>query len=691
MNRAKYSFGVLSLLLLLFFIMISRNAPVSGDEYVHYQQAKKNILYFKTLGKDRSALDTPVSHLKYYGQSFDNLTTWLIEIFDVSDIIRFRHVSNAIAGWLLVLFSGLLAMRLSCDMRTGMLAMILLAISPRFTGHLMNNLKDIPFALGYTASLYFIFRYFGDMKRPAGRIVLGLIVSMAFTISIRIGGVLVLCYLWLFWALWVYQSALSGKIAGNIRHYIIKNALVLLAITIASWFLGMACWPWAWESPLRHPVEALIQIHHYPTTLRQLFDGKLYWSEFFPWYYLPEYMLITIPLVVLAGLAAYILRTGYSLKNERFVFHIFLIIAAGFPVVYTIMTGANVYGGWRQLLFVYPPLVVMASLGIFSLWNVWKEKRIRWILIAALGLLSIFPIRYMVDDYPYFYIYFNPMAGGIKKAYGNYELDYYFTAFKDAYEWIDVHVRDEPGPVTVATNFLIPWYYEFSPAEIKPVYFDYYMRGNFDWDYAVVPGTFLSPFQLRKHIWPPGNTVYRIEAGGVPLCAVIKRQQRDDLKGYKALRHGRYDEAKEYLLKALAVEPYNETALLNLARVYFHKKEYMNSEKAISRLMDIYPGNEWAIDLLGEIHFVEGDVAGAAKLWERNIHNNFKFFHSYINLSKAFTEQGMDDKALSVLFDCLRINPFYKPVLKAIGNWYKKHGKEEIARKYFEKASNLTE
>lgn len=687
----KYSFAILSLLLLAFFVSVSWNAPVSGDEYVHFKQAEKNILYFKTLGEDKSALNTPVSRLKYYGQSFDNLTTWLIEIFHVENVIRFRHVSNALAGWLLLLFSGLLAARLNGDKRVGMLAMVLLAVSPRFTGHVLNNLKDIPFALGYTASVYFMFRLLEDLKRPAPRIIAGLILSAAFTVSIRIGGALVLCYLWLFWSLRIYQEGIFGQRVAGRSGFLWKSGWMIFGISVLSWFLGMIGWPWAWEDPIRHPVEALMQIHHYPTTLRQLFEGKLFWSELFPWYYLPKYILITVPLIVLTGLAIYIFRFGKFLKTDRFIFHIFLMITMGFPVVYAMMTGANVYGGWRQLLFVYPPMVIMAAMGIFSVFD--SLGKIFWqrVLAIIFILFAYFPVKHMIGNYPYYYVYFNPLVGGTANAYGNYELDYYFTGYKQAYEWIDRQVVDEPKPVKVATNFLIPWYYEHSMAGIQPVYFDYYMRGNYKWDYAVVPGTFLSPYQLKEHIWPPKNTVYKVEVCGMPVCAVIKRLQYDDLRGFEAMQKGRYDESLKYFLQVIKSEPRNETALLNLARVYFYQQKYMNSEHTLVKLLEIYPGNEWAFDLLGEIHFEEGDLEGAVHIWKKNLNYNYKFYHSYINLSKAYMKKGMDDEARSVLFACLRINPFYKPVLKAIGNWYKQHEKIDVARKYLDKAAKISE
>ena len=38
-----------------------------------------------------------------------------------------------------------------------------------------------------------------------------------------------------------------------------------------------------------------------PGTFRQIFEGKVEWSDFMPWYYLPKSMVITIPVIVLSG------------------------------------------------------------------------------------------------------------------------------------------------------------------------------------------------------------------------------------------------------------------------------------------------------------------------------------------------------------------------------------------------------
>ena len=94
----KFLFFGIATLLLLIMLKGGSDAGISGDEYFHYDQSISVYNYLASLGKDTSALNTPNTHLKYYGQSFDNLTTILIKWFNIDDVFLFRHLSCSIAG-----------------------------------------------------------------------------------------------------------------------------------------------------------------------------------------------------------------------------------------------------------------------------------------------------------------------------------------------------------------------------------------------------------------------------------------------------------------------------------------------------------------------------------------------------------------------------------------------------------------
>jgi tetratricopeptide (TPR) repeat protein len=670
-----YKFSLLVSLMLL--IGLSWNAPMSGDEYVHVAQAEKNIDYLRSYGHDKEALDTPISRLKHYGQSFDTLTTFVAQIFSIKDLYRFRHVSNAVIAWLVILFASATTVHLTKSQTAGLITVVLMLATGRFMGHAMNNLKDIPFAFSFIFSIYFVFRFLERLPTISWKNVAFIILGIAFGISIRIGGLLIFAYFLLFTFLWVYFIFQRGEIRKEALARLLLSLFgVALLIIGFSYFLGIMAWPWALEAPVAHPIKSLLLMGDYPTTVRQIFEGRLYWSDQFPWYYLFKYLLITLPVVVILGFFAYLI---FRLRDpDALVKSFFLVIAFGFPLFYASATGANVYGGWRQMLFVFPPLVVLSAIGI---WNVFLRTK-KWkaygvAIILFFSVLVAYPFYFIFRNYPYQYMYFNVLAGGVKGAYGNYELDYYFMSFQKAYEFIDSNVGERP--VVVAANFVIPEYYAMK--SYKPLLLDYYNRSAVDWDYAVICNTFLDPQQLKNGLWPPENTIYSVEVEGRQILAILGRESKNDLAGVELLKKGDYKKAIAQLGMALDEDRNNESILINLARAYFFDRDLTGATQVLERLEEVYPNNEWATDLRGEMLMEQGEYEKAITLFSRNIGYNYKFFHSYVNLANAYLALNQQDKAIAQLQACLRINPFYGPAYKVYGKILIEKGDVELGNK----------
>jgi tetratricopeptide (TPR) repeat protein len=587
-------------------------------------------------------------------------------------------MSNAVVAWLIILFSSLITHKISQSKVAAFITVILFLVSARFMGHAMNNLKDIPFTFAFIFSIYFIFRFVVKLPKISW-IDLGLLTQgIAFGISIRIGGLLIFAYFVLFTSLYLYFLFVSGKIEKDrILILILKLGILSFFVLLLSFFSSILIWPFALENPLVNPLTSLDLMHQYPTTVRQVFEGKLYWSNMFPWYYLSKYLLITIPLVVLLGFVACIIFVGNLKKSNNITLSLFLLIACGFPLFYTSVSGANVYGGWRQLLFCYPPMVVLASIGIWALFDLLKEKKnLRVAAIIVTTMLLFHPIKYSFLNYPYLYIYFNQLVGGTGGAYGNYELDYYFTSFKKAYEFID---SQEETPEIVAANFIIPEYYKGKPYKHKLI--DYYDRSSTDWDYAIICNTFLDPYQLKEGIWPPTNTVYIVQADEKPILAILKRETKADLKGIQLMNAGDYAGAIEEFIQALKIDKNNESILLNLARAHLKLGDNTQVNANLNRLLTIYPDNEWAMDLKGKALLVQGKDDEAVALFQKNIGHNHKFYHSYVSLANAYILQGETDEAIKYLKACLRINPFYEPAYKIYGQLLIDRGEVELGTK----------
>ena len=71
----RYIFYLSAAVLLVVLLFAQKEAGISCDEVLHYNQSVSVYNYFATHGADQSSLNTPVTNLKYYGQSYDNFVT----------------------------------------------------------------------------------------------------------------------------------------------------------------------------------------------------------------------------------------------------------------------------------------------------------------------------------------------------------------------------------------------------------------------------------------------------------------------------------------------------------------------------------------------------------------------------------------------------------------------------------------
>ena len=684
-KKLKLIFWILALLMLASMLIISRDAGISGDEEVHYKQSEMVYNYFSSLGSDKSALDTPKTHLKYYGQAFDNLVTALIHWFGIEDIYTFRHLMCSLSGWLAILVTALFAAWIS-GYGAAILVLILFAVSPTFLGHTQNNLKDIPFAFAYISSVFFSLKLVFSDGKPSLKTVLLLILSIAFSIGIRIGGILAIFYLGFFFLLKVIVDWIQSRKLNP--HRLIKQLLLLTGISVAGYFLSLLTWPYALESPVFHVWKSFQIMNHFPTTIRQIFEGRFDWSDFHPWYYLPKYMAITIPLVVFSGILAFILngKKGYR-PNQKVPLGL-VIFTILFPVAFVILKGSNLYGAWRHFLFIYPGIVLISALGIHALFVRYKQTFIRIGATVILLGLVIHPLRFMAANHPYYYLYYNQLTGGLKGAYARYETDYYYHSMREGAEWLQEYIKNKPNKseMVVGGNFPGQWYFRNEKA-IKFVYFPWQNRSEYDWDYAIVVNSYIPPFQLKNKIWPPIHTIHTIFADGIPICAVVERVTKDDFQGITELNRGDNIKSALSFQKALESDPQNELICYKFALALISQEKYDEAEQMLNKCFEINPDFEKALVLAGDLALKRKSESVAAEYYRKAIAANRKYFAAYTKLAGIFSEAN-PDRARSVLKACLRIDPRYKPAIKALADTYRKTD-PEIAGKYDELINNL--
>ena len=125
-----------------------------------------------------------------------------------------------------------------------------------------------------------------------------------------------------------------------------------------------------------------------------------------------------------------------------------------FPLLYVMIKRPNIYDGIRHFLFILPALALMASIGAAFLVQLFSA-RLRKLAYLGLAVAALFTTRELVRLHPYQMTYFNILAGGLQRAWKNYETDYWTTSYKEAMEWVNAQARLSAKPVAVliAANY----------------------------------------------------------------------------------------------------------------------------------------------------------------------------------------------------------------------------------------------
>jgi tetratricopeptide (TPR) repeat protein len=407
-----------------------------------------------------------------------------------------------------------------------------------------------------------------------------------------------------------------------------------------------------------------------------------------PWYYLPKSMLITIPIAVLAGLMLFCTFIRTKLNPEKTLLYGIVVFSILFPVVFVVYEKSNTYSSWRQFLFIYPGIILLASIGYQYFYEYVKNKYLKWGVIALIGVLSFHPLRFMLDNPHFYYLYYNQLVGGLKGAYSNYETDYYYVSQTDASKWLIDYLKnkDVRGKIKVKATYPVNWQFRNHP-EIETSYFRYEERSQYDWDYAIVANRYISPFLLRNKIWPPENSIHIVYADKVPVCAVIERKSKDDYAGYIAFVEGRSKEAISLFEKALKIDDRDEMIFYNFAAALFNDGQFQKADSILKRGLEINPDFEPILMYLGNIAKSQNRPDVAIRYYERVIEADRKYFEAYVGMAELLIDKDTS-RARTLLTTCLNMNPRYKPAIIAMADTYR-NSNPDIAKKYDDLAGTI--
>ncbi|MBX2844486.1 MAG: tetratricopeptide repeat protein [Flammeovirgaceae bacterium] len=647
----RLSFLFIAIISLILLPALSFDYGMTWDEPVLVDYAKDIRTFYATGGENRDVFDM-TKHARnatvHYSASFDFLAELIHDYLSPFEgIYETRHFLNALLGAIAIIFIGRIT-REAGSWRTAVFSGIFMILSPRYFGHSMNNPKDIPFLLGYALSLYFIIRFCRQFPKPKPGTIFWLIFSLAFIISIKIGGLLAVGLFGLFtgatWLVYTNQNTI-----GNALKLIPQYTIYIAFIVLASYLLGIWFWPWGYDKPFENPIISLQEFTNFRFLITyELFEGERINMDSPPWYYIFKWIGISVPLFVLIGFIIGLLPIPNKLKKYDISILLMLVFSLFFPIIYTIVKNSTLYSGWRHLMFVYVPLVAIAAIGWDYLLQLSNKKVVNYGVVVVLLGLMIKPTVWMVKNHPNQYVYFNEVVGGVNGAYKEYETEYWCNSMKQAADWLIENEPIEQKRHRVAANFEIQtaqYYANKQTDSIQMIWTRENEKFRKDWDYAFF-GTRGMSTELIKASFPPKGTIHVIKADTVPLLAIVKRENRYLPEAFKLRGKGRAVQALELAQKSVVYEPNNVEALRLVGMLQIDLKKSDEAIVTLSKVIRLNPDDFVSYTLVGIAYNQKKQYSDAIKLFNKSVSLKVNNTSGYLNRGRSYMAMKEFDKAI---------------------------------------------
>jgi len=458
---------------------------------------------------------------RYHGPVFEMFLVGIEKVFNLTKDPRALFLMRHLITFLLF-YTGLIFFYLLCNRRFGnwkisLLASFFFILSPRIFAHSFYNSKDLAFLSIFIISIYTMILCLNTQRV---RNIFFHALASAILIDIRILGIIVplLTVIFIFFDLLIEKNDKSEikKSAKNIFLY--TGFLILFVILF---------WPTLWKDPIYHFGKAFLQMSRYPWHESVLYIGRYIKATNLPWHYIPVWIAISTPIAYLmlffVGYFAIIKslfknpRQFYIKRKEDLIYLLWFF----FPLAATIGTRSVLYDAWRQMFFIYPAFLMLAMVGLVSLFGYFKTKfqgpkyyaiSVISILLIAVNLAGVG--KFMIKYHPFQNVYFNRLAGlDMKTVKTNFEVDYWGLSYKQALEYIlendkrnviKLSVDNPPGEINAKT---------LDKSERDRLV---YVENPKEADY------FLGNYRRRKTEYPYREEYYSIKIDGAKIVVVYR-------------------------------------------------------------------------------------------------------------------------------------------------------------------------
>lgn len=500
----------------MFVLLTFDRHGISNDEEVQHVYGRLLLDFYLSGFADRQAFE--YKNLYLYGGFFD-LVAAALERAGAAEgpaLWDLRHLISAGFGLLGLAGTWLLARRLAGEW-AGLAALVLLLITGSWSGAMFTHTKDIPFATTMLWALYFSVRVLDTLPAPPWRVLAGLGVALGCAFGLRIGAVFAVFYLGV-----GMLAAAALQAHGRLR-FLLRGVLALLPAAAIALALGALFWPWAAMAP-GNVFTAMSAFSHFSFDLDTVLAGRVMNVGEVPGHYLAAYLLVRLPELFLAGVALALLAGVRALAalatapgRRSALPWLPVVLAALFPLAYTLVAAPPLYNGLRHFSFVLPPLAVLAGVGLVHAWQGLRARPplLRRAVLLACALAVLGQAGLLARLHPYGYLAYNQLVGGVPGAAGGWEQDYWASSLREAVLALNALVAREGVP---AQGYAVAVCAEPLQAQ---VWLAPGLRATRDWWGA---DFYLSPTHMGCEQALQGRVVAQVERAGRVLAVVKDRR-----------------------------------------------------------------------------------------------------------------------------------------------------------------------
>lgn len=459
-NISKYIVIAFFAIYLVVGILIYKDYGISSDEPTERTTTLVNVKYvLETFGLDK-ADGIAVPELeeysdKYYGTILQ-IPTFVLETMNLSlrAIYHGRHLYTFLICFIGYIFFFFLCKKMFKSDILGLLGAMMVALYPRFFAEQFYNIKDMIFAAVFMVSMYFFFRVIESDFKLKWLLIFSIV--SAVSTNVRIVGIIFLILIIGYIVIDMIFGKLSDKYCARCKHPFYSG--IIISLTYFASFIVML--PFTWKNPLVRVAEVFIKFSKFDNWNSTIvFMGQILSKDNLPWYYIPVWLLISVPvwyifLFILASIFGIITLVGIVKDKKletilivfsKYKYVLWSSLLVLIPWLGIVLFHSTVYNAWRHCYFMLPPIVLLILFGVQYIVTKWQKlyKPVALVIIAGMSL----QLFWICNNHPYQMVYFNNIG---KYFAADFDRDYWHMATLSSVRYIES--IDDSDIITIDTS-----------------------------------------------------------------------------------------------------------------------------------------------------------------------------------------------------------------------------------------------